>query len=296
MTFLHPIVGEPGEMIITDQTEWLRFGNVQCFAEADSPDVRALVHTEAFLQASCQNECLRQFDSLRPGASWGGCVFSRDRSMGGGLFSPKEVVQMIATVKKSRGALRGQKNEKFLEFVPFINNLARLTFRTLPREEREEAVREVLAHAFCAFRRLVELGKQDVAFASPLARFAVARVRAGRRVGSKLHPSDVFSWLAQRRHVFRLTSVETAGGKSDTWAETLVDNTLTPIPDQVAFRMDFAAWLAALDRRSRNLVALLALGNSSSEAAQQFHLSGARISQLRSALQASWQAFQGEDS
>jgi hypothetical protein len=203
---------------------------------------------------------------------------------------------MIATGKKSRGALTAQENEQFLKFIPVIKNYVRLAFRKLPREAREEAMNEVMAHAFCAYRRLIELRKHDVAYATPLARFAVARVRAGRRVGSKLSPSDVFSWLAQRRHAFCLTSLEMADGMSAAWAETLVDNRLTSIPDRVAFRLDFGAWLAAQDRRSRKLVALLSLGNSPSEAAKKFRISCARVSQLRSALQASWRAFQGEDS
>ena len=203
---------------------------------------------------------------------------------------------MIAIVKKSHQALKPESNKQFLEFVPAIENYARRAFRKLRPQEREEAICEVMAHAFCAFRRLVELGKQNVAYATPLARFAVARFRAGRGVGSKLSSSDVFSWLAQRRRKFCLTSLEPTSGISDTWTEILVDNRLTPIPDQVAFRLDFAAWLAAQDRRNRKLVAHLALGNTPSEAAQKFRVSKARVSQLRSTLQASWQAFQGEDS
>ena len=203
---------------------------------------------------------------------------------------------MIATAQKSLRDLNDQTNEQFLKFVPVIKNYARLAFRNLRPEDRKEAIAEVTAHAFCAFRRLVQLGKQDVAYASPLARFAVARVRSGRPVVGKLNSSDVFSWLAQHRHAFRLTNMEMADGMSDTWAETLVDNTRSPIPDQVAFRLDFATWLAAQDQRSRKLIALLAMGNSFSEVAQEFRLSGARITQLRNRLQASWRAFQDEDS
>ena len=203
---------------------------------------------------------------------------------------------MIAIVKKSHRALKPQTNKQFLEFVPAIENYARRAFGNLRPQDREEAIADVIAHAFCAFRRLVELGKQDVAYASPLARFAVARFRAGRRVGSKLGSSDIYSWLAQRRRGFCLKSLGPTNGVSDTWAEILVDNTLTPIPDQVAFRLDFAAWLAAQDRRSRKLVAHLALGHTPTEAAQEFRISKARISQLRIAMQASWLAFQGEGS
>ncbi len=203
---------------------------------------------------------------------------------------------MIAIAKKSHRALEPQANKRFLEFVPAIENYARRAFGNLRPQDLEEALCDVIAHAFCAFRRLAELGKQDVAYASPLARFAVARFRAGRRVGRKLGSSDIYSWIAQRRRGFCLKSLEPTSGTSVTWAEILADNRLTPIPDQVAFRLDFAAWLAAQERRSRKLVALLALGNTPSEAAQKFCISKPRVSQLRNELEASWREFQGEDS
>jgi hypothetical protein len=38
----------------------------------------------------------------------------------------------------------------------------------------------------------------------------------------------------------------------------------------------------------------LAVGNTATEAVQRFRVTGARISQVRSELQASWEEFQGE--
>jgi transposase len=64
----------------------------------------------------------------------------------------------------------------------------------------------------------------------------------------------------------------------------------------VAFRLDFPVWLKIQNRRKRELAKLLAVGNSATEAAQRFCVSIARISQLRSELQASWQAFHSEAS
>jgi hypothetical protein len=198
---------------------------------------------------------------------------------------------MIAIPKQSRQAASSQHDERFLELVPTIEQYSRRAFRNLQPQSREEAVCSVLAEAYCAYRRLVELGKQDVAYAIPLARFAVARYRAGRCIGNRLNSLDVSAFVAQRRRGFSLCSLDPAD-TSSRWADVLADNTLTPIPDQVAFRLDFPAWLRGLNRRDRQLVRFLALGNTTTEAARQFGLTRGRISQLRSELRASWQAFQ----
>jgi hypothetical protein len=81
----------------------------------------------------------------------------------------------------------------------------------------------------------------------------------------------------------------------DVWCEALVDNTVTPVADAAAFRLDFPTWLGSLGRRDRELISFLSFGNTPREAARQFHLSQARISQLRSGLQSDWQKFQGEE-
>jgi hypothetical protein len=201
---------------------------------------------------------------------------------------------MIAITKQVHQAANSQQDERFLELVPAIEQFARLAFRHVQPEERDEAICEAVAYAYCAVRRLFELGKLDVAYASPLARFGVARFRAGRRIGSRQNAGDVFSGAAQRRVGFSLVSLHSTCSGSEIWEEALADDTLTPIPDQVAFRLDFPAWLQGLSRRDRKLAKFLALGNTPSEAARQFGVSRARVSQLRKELQASWQAFQGE--
>jgi hypothetical protein len=198
---------------------------------------------------------------------------------------------MIAIPKQSTQPANAHHDERFLELAPAIERYARVAFRNLQPQAREEAICSVLADAFCAYRRLAELGKQDMAYPIPLARYAVARYRAGRCIANRANSRDVSDLVAQRRRGFRLDSLEHADLKS-TWADMLADNTLTPVLDQVAFRLDFPAWLRGLSRRDRNLARFLALGNTTSEAAQQFNVTRGRISQLRSKLQTSWQAFQ----
>jgi hypothetical protein len=202
---------------------------------------------------------------------------------------------MIAISKPSRETVcaEDQQNEQFLNLVPAIRRYALLAFRHLRPQDRDEALGEVLAHAFCAFRRLVELDRLDVAYATPLARFGVARCRSRRPVGSKLNSGDVYAARGCRRGRCSADSVE-ASINRNVFVEMLADNTATPVIDQVAFRLDFRAWLRMLKQRDRKLVKYMAMGNSAGEAAERFAISTARVSQLRGELQASWTAFQGE--
>jgi hypothetical protein len=206
-----------------------------------------------------------------------------------------EVVPMIALSPPTRLTAIEQNDERFLEMLPAIERHARLTLHDLPPQSREEAVWSVVGNAFCAFRRLVELGKRDVAHSSSLARFAVARYRAGRCISNRLNSRDVCAFVARRRRGFCLQSLNSSDSSS-IWADVLADDRLTPIPDQVAFRLDFLAWLKGLNRRDRKLARFLALGNTTTEAAIQFGVTRGRISQLRSGLRASWRSFQQEAS
>ena len=201
---------------------------------------------------------------------------------------------MIAITKQPRQTFTAQQNDRFLEMLPLIRSNARLAFRRLQPEHKNELVQEVVANAYCAFSALVSRGKANLAYATPLANYAIRRVRAGRRVGTKLNCHDASSVVAQRRWGFTLNHLPSNSSGAKIWCEILADDTLTPVPDQVAFRLDFPAWLKIQSRRKRELAKFLALGNSATEAAQRFGVSVPRISQLRNELQASWQEFQGE--
>jgi hypothetical protein len=201
---------------------------------------------------------------------------------------------MIAPVRKQCRSIEQQHHDRFLEMLPLIRSQARLAFRRMRPEIKDELVQEAIANAYCRFSRLVRAGKADLAFATPLADFAIRQVIAGRRVGTKLNSRDVFSVVAQRRQGFSVQTLPSESSGSNIWCEILADDTLTPVPDQVAFRLDFPAWLKIQNRRKRELAKFLAVGNSATEAAQRFRVTAARISQLRGELQASWQEFQGE--
>jgi len=178
----------------------------------------------------------------------------------------------------------------FLEFVPSIRRYAQLRFRYLKLSEREEAVQEVIARALVEFVRLVERGRQDLAYASPLARHAVAHVRHGRRVGGSLNGSDVSSEYCQRRRGLVLESL--SGESDEHWQEVLVEDRASTPADIAAARIDVSEWLGSLPQRNRQLAKRLALGESTSNAARMFGVSPARVSQMRRELFYAWQLFQ----
>ncbi|HUY32242.1 MAG TPA: hypothetical protein VMV69_05630 [Pirellulales bacterium] len=181
----------------------------------------------------------------------------------------------------------------FVALLPVIHSQLRYAFRGLPPETREEAIQESLANAAATYARLYEQGKADIAYATPLAKFAVRQYCAGRRVGGQLNRNDVMSHYAQQHHgivVERLDRRDPSGA----WREVLVeDKTCTPA-ETAAARIDFGDWLSRLCRRDRGVATTLATGETTCDTARQFGLTAGRVSQLRSELKRNWQAFQGE--
>ncbi len=205
---------------------------------------------------------------------------------------------MIALAKPAPTARNRRPAEAwatFLVLLPAIERHARVAFRHLTGEAKQDAMAEVVANAAVAFARLVELGKIDLAYASVLARFAVRQFHDGRRVGSRLRINDVLSPYAQRRKRFCVERLDHYDENEGRWQEAVVQDTrMSPVPEIVGFRIDFAEWLSDLPDRRRRIAVALALGHSTGEVAKGFDVSAGRVSQVRRELQDSWRQFQGE--
>ncbi len=184
--------------------------------------------------------------------------------------------------------------QRFVALLPVIVNYVRPAFRELGPEAKAEAVQEAVANACVAYARLVEQGRESLAFATVLARYAVAQVRAGRQVGGRLNAQDISSQYCQQRKRIRLGRLDRFDPQENCWQETIVEDHRTPVADQVWFRIDFPAWLKTLSRRDRKVAQCLAAGRSTGDVARRFGISSARISQLRRELYESWQEFDGE--
>ena len=185
-------------------------------------------------------------------------------------------------------------HELFVRMLPAIRQHARISFRHLAPDSREDCIEEAICNACCAVTRLAELNKLDLCYASPLARYAVAQVKDNRRVGCRLNIKDVLSPYCQRRKKITVEHLDKFDETEGCWLGAIVEDDRTPVPDQVAFRCDFPAWLDSLPRRDRRIAEAPSVGHRTSDVARRFNVSAGRVSQLRRELAASWQEFTDE--
>jgi FixJ family two-component response regulator len=115
--------------------------------------------------------------------------------------------------------------------------------------------------------------------------------------------------LAQRRRSFVVQSLPSSTCTShdilysrpfgqrhlDEYEEMLADNRVTGVADQVAFRLDFKAWLRRLTSRERKIIKAMIREERTKDIAQEFGLSEGRISQLRRQFEECWRAFVGDE-
>ena len=201
---------------------------------------------------------------------------------------------MIATIKPQASNNTNSTNHAaFLTMLPIIRRAAQIAFRKIRPELRQDLIEEVVANSFVAYARLVERGQADRAFPSPLARFAIAQVRVGRRVGNHLRVRDVLSHYAQYQNGFQVERLDHFDDEEDCWQEIVVEDKRATPADIAICRIDFSEWLRQLTVRLRKIALALAAGETTKAVAKQFGLSPARISQLREWLKKSWEAFQG---
>jgi hypothetical protein len=197
----------------------------------------------------------------------------------------------------------------FLAALPRIERQGRIAFRGLAGPQtRDDAVAEVVALCWRWFVRLVGRGKDPLACPVVLAGYAARHVRSGRRLCGQEKGNDALSRPAQRRHGFQVgalpPSTATPYGdlfgsvhgqrRQDLFEERLRDNAQTPVREQVAFRLDFPAWLATLSARQRRLVRAMARSERTLDLSRKFEVSPGRISQLRRELHDGWTRFCGD--
>lgn len=183
---------------------------------------------------------------------------------------------------------------RFLVLLPRIRRHAEWCFRNLKSEARADATAEVVAHALVSYAQLFAAGKEDRAYASALAGYAVARFRRGRRVGIRANKRDMtspYSRLHTGIVIERLHGNECGSGG---WRDTVVEDRRSGPDEIAATRIDFNDWLAALPLRNRHIAEKLAVGESTSGVARLFGISPGRVAQLRRELHDAWHSFQGE--
>jgi hypothetical protein len=183
--------------------------------------------------------------------------------------------------------------EAFLSLLPRIEAHARICFRYLRCPHRkDDAVAETVALAWKWHLSLARRGKDARAFPATFASLAVRQVRCGRRLCGQEAGKDALSGLAQTRHSFVVCKLPDREALSaNPLADALADNTASPVPEQVCFRIDFPRWLGTLAERDWRIARDMVLGHRTRELARAHGLSQGRISQLRRAFHRDWNQF-----
>ena len=185
---------------------------------------------------------------------------------------------------------------KLLAMLPTIIRVAKRAFRSYPPEAKQEAVQNVVANTCAAVAGLAKRGKLDLAYPTVLAKFGIRQTLDHRKTGSSLNIKDVLSKYCQEHKGVVVERIDRFNDLEDCWEEAVVQDTRNaPVPEVVAFRVDFRNWLKSLHPRDRKVARYLSLGHRTADAARKFKVSAGRISQLRRELAQSWGRFVGDE-
>jgi hypothetical protein len=195
--------------------------------------------------------------------------------------------------RAGRRAAARASHAAFLSLLPRIELHGKVYFRDVGSAElQEELIAEMVALCWKWFLCLLKQGKDPHAFPSAICTYAARAVHSGRRLCGQEPAREVLSPLAQARHGFVVASIPDGSALAgDVFAEALRDNTQTPVPEQVSFRLDFPAWRATWSERDRRVIDDLIRGERTGDLARKYGLSPARISQLRREFFEDWCRF-----
>jgi hypothetical protein len=174
----------------------------------------------------------------------------------------------------------------FVAMLPEIQQKLRLAFCRLDLEAREDAIEEGTVHSLLAYVRLHDQGRAEVATPSSLAWYSSRHVKRGRPAGGRMNGKEPLSRYGQISNDIQI--------EPSNWIDVLVFDKRAAVPDQVAAKLDVAAWFATLTKRMKAIAKDLAFGCSTSEVAKKHGVTAGRISQMRRMLEESWAGFQGE--
>ena len=182
----------------------------------------------------------------------------------------------------------------FVALLPEIQQRLRHAFRHRGADARDEAISDGTIYCLLSYLRLFKQGRAESITSSNLVYYAAKRVRSGRVAGCRLNSKEPLSKYAQLRRRIRIEPLPTDNLCDRNWIDTMVQDHRSSVLDHVAARLDVAAWLGSLCRRTRRIAADLARGCTTTEVASKNGVTAGRISQLRQELRTSWCEFQHE--
>jgi hypothetical protein len=188
-------------------------------------------------------------------------------------------------------------HRRYLAVLPRIVRHARCYFRWVKCfHTKEDKVQEVSSHCWKWVRLLHKARKKWWQFVSRLADYACRAVRSGRKVAGSIRISDIMNEINQSRKGYYISKLPDFSTEStNPLVEALTDNTVSPVPDQVAFRLDFPAWRSSYDDRRQRIIDALAVGHRTKDVAEKFQMSQGRVSQLRREFMADWDRWCSAD-
>ncbi len=198
--------------------------------------------------------------------------------------------------KKKQEAL-AQLHRQFEAVLHRITRHARVVFRYVKCwHTREDKIAEAVGHAWKWIQQLHDLNREWWRFVTRLADYACKAVKSGRKVAGCITLRDVMNEINQARKgyvICKLPDISTES--SNPLSDALADNTVSEVPDQAAFRIDYPAWRRRFGRRDRRMIDTMTLGHRTKDLAQKFKISEGRISQKRREYQDDWHQFHGDD-
>jgi hypothetical protein len=181
---------------------------------------------------------------------------------------------------------------------PQIETHGRIYFRHVRCKHRlADLIAEMLTLGWQWFVRLMLRGKDPRTFLAMFNKRLGQHIKCGRRVCGKEKAGDVMSSSTQQQEGFVVQSLPTydTGVEDNEAIDALRDNTKTPPPDQVQFRLDFPAWRLTRCERDRRVIDELMQGERTLDVSNRHGLSPGRISQLRREFCHDYARFCGDD-
>ncbi len=116
----------------------------------------------------------------------------------------------------------------YAKMLPSIKRHARIAFRYLNPEEKQERVQNVLANTWEALVRLARRGKLDQAFPSVLAKFAEKQTRDHRITGGHMNIKEILSKYCQLNKDVVVERLDRFNEEDGCWEEAVVQDTRNP--------------------------------------------------------------------
>jgi hypothetical protein len=178
-------------------------------------------------------------------------------------------------------------HESFVAELPELLIMAKARFRHLDPEARDEAIQNVTSLTWKYWVRLCQKGRgHEEGLLGSVWWYACKQHRVGRTIQSSGRPGrgTLDAYAAARR-----------GGAAVEHADfNLLIGDATPVPDQVAFRLDMPRFLGRLTDKQRAIALKLAEGHRTGEIAKELGVTPAVISQCKARFKELYDEFFAE--